>query len=394
MKDRMNLNRAISLIIIFLITCGYTAGICLYRNLWLDEIILLEVLSLIFFALLLFSLEYNRSHKKLAENRMSDFGKVAAGYAVSALVMTAGFFLPEFIRPALIAAICMVSLSNVELALCANLFFCTIFCLGFQTSVYELILYCFLTLFGCMIAKAMEDIKYAFWYHMALLCVSVLLPGVFYYLNYQEVSLNLFLYGAIEGVFLDYLLLTAHKRVVAYRRKELERKYRSMTDESYPLRVALHNFSNAEYVHAKRVSKLAARCAAATGANDRVCAIAGFFYRIGVIEGESIAECGRQIAERECFPEDICRIISEYNGDLKLPSTPESAIVHMVDGLVKKMEVLQSRKDLESQWNQDMVIYQTLNEFSASGIYDQSGLSMNRFLQIREYLVKEEKIVF
>ena len=45
-----------------------------------------------------------------------------------------------------------------------------------------------------------------------------------------------------------------------------------------------------------------------------------------------------------------------------------------------------------SQWNKEMIIYQTLNEFSSSGIYDVSGLGMNQFLKIREYLTKEESL--
>ena len=36
-----------------------------------------------------------------------------------------------------------------------------------------------------------------------------------------------------------------------------------------------------------------------------------------------------------------------------------------------------------------MVIYQTLNEFSTNGMYDNAGMSMNMFLKIREYLVQE-----
>lgn len=75
------------------------------------------------------------------------------------------------------------------------------------------------------------------------------------------------------------------------------------------------------------------------------------------------------------------------------PSSIESAIVHMVNGLVKKIEVFDSYT-MASEWNQDMVIYQTLNEYSASGIYDQSGLGMNMFLKIREYLVNEETFFF
>ena len=45
-----------------------------------------------------------------------------------------------------------------------------------------------------------------------------------------------------------------------------------------------------------------------------------------------------------------------------------------------------------SQWNREMIIYQTLNEFSSSGIYDNSGLGMNQFLVIREYLTKVEML--
>ena len=64
----------------------------------------------------------------------------------------------------------------------------------------------------------------------------------------------------------------------------------------------------------------------------------------------------------------------------------------MVDGLIKKLEVLDSQT-MSSEWNQDMVIYQTLNDFSAQGLYDKSGLSMNMFLKIREYLVNEKALL-
>ena len=40
-----------------------------------------------------------------------------------------------------------------------------------------------------------------------------------------------------------------------------------------------------------------------------------------------------------------------------------------------------------------MVIYQTLNDESSSGIYDSSGLTMNQFLKIREFLAKEEELL-
>ena len=65
---------------------------------------------------------------------------------------------------------------------------------------------------------------------------------------------------------------------------------------------------------------------------------------------------------------DVMAIMEEYGGILRLPQTPESAIVHMVDALVTKIELL-DQDTMSSTWNQDMVIYQTLNELSQNGRY-------------------------
>jgi hypothetical protein len=48
------------------------------------------------------------------------------------------------------------------------------------------------------------------------------------------------------------------------------------------------------------------------------------------------------------------------------------------------------RDTFSTTWNRDIVIYQSMNEKSSEGLYDNSGLSMNQFLAIRETLVKEE----
>jgi len=90
-----------------------------------------------------------------------------------------------------------------------------------------------------------------------------------------------------------------------------------------------------------------------------------------------------------CFPEDLVQILSEYYGEENLPSTPESALVHMIDGLLIKLELLENEVGT-SKWNREVLIYQTLNEFSSAGLYDNSGMSINAFLKVREWLAKEE----
>ena len=99
-------------------------------------------------------------------------------------------------------------------------------------------------------------------------------------------------------------------------------------------------FSKQEYQHARRVSRLAASCARVAGADEKTCAAAGFYYRIGIMEGEPLTESGIRIAQEHRFPEDVIRIISEYDGETAPPSSIESAIVHIGKWPGQKIEVL------------------------------------------------------
>ena len=96
-----------------------------------------------------------------------------------------------------------------------------------------------------------------------------------------------------------------------------------------------------------------------------------------------------KLACDNCFPADVTQILAEYGGIIYLPSTKESAIVHMVDSVVTKVELFDADA-MSSSWNQNMVIYQTINELSQKGLYDNSGLTMNQFLTIREILANED----
>jgi hypothetical protein len=227
------------------------------------------------------------------------------------------------------------------------------------------------------------------WYGVILFSISVLMPELFYYFDCYEVNKKLFLYGATEGIAVVFFVLVCYRIMLKERAAEVSTILEDIIDENYPIVQELKNFSRREYEHAKKVSRLAGGCAAIIGADEKLCAAAGFYYRIGIIEGEPLAVSGVCIAQKHCFPEPLIRIISEYDGKAELPSTAESAIVHMVNGLLLKMEVLNEKTSLNSEWNQNMVIYQTLNEYSTQGLYDKSGMSMNMFLKIREYLAKE-----
>ena len=368
MDDRYVAKRVIYLLGMSAATILFTTAAAFIRGQYLDEWIVLVIINLVFLALWFFLLEHCRMKRSIAGNRETSYRRIFAGYLASLGVTAVCLVLPEFSRPVMLSAILMLGVGNIELSLCSGLFFCSLLGLLCGGTIQEFSMYILLVLIGAVAVDAVENSKKQFWYEWFAGMAGMLLPVLFYYLTYREISVRIMVSAVADEVMVD------------------------ITDESYPLARELASFSRADYSHARRVMLVAARCAAVVGADERVCSAAGMYYRIGVLEGAPLAKNGVKMAQRACFPEKVIRIIGEYNGEEALPSTIESAIVHMVDGLLKKLEVL-DEDTVGSNWNQDMVIYQTLNEYSAAGLYDHSGLSMNMFLKIREYLVNEEALL-
>ena len=387
MKERVVGKRLINVFLMLFITVVAVGIIGYSRMVWLDQMLAIFVVSIVFFVLFLFVLEHHRAKRTISNNYETDFRKVLKGYLIASIAAVACSFLPEFLRPVIVIPLCMIVYSNQGIALSVGIFWNAILALTVGLHVQELVLYCLMTLFGAMLAEAMEYGR-ILWYNLIIFCPSVMMPGLFYYLTYQEVRTSLFLIGAIEGAVICGFITLFFKNLVDERDAEVSTLLDDMIDNSFFMVHELSRFSKKDYNHARRVSELAAKCAEVVGADKKICRAAGFYYRIGIIDGEPIRESGIRIAQEQCFPEEVIRIISEYNDEENPPSTVESAIIHMVDGVIKKMEVL-DQTTMSSEWNQDMVIYQTLNEFSAKGLYDKAGISMNMFLKIREYLVKE-----
>lgn len=393
MKEHFVARRIINLCFIMAGTVAFSLFLSWESGKMVDEMLGVLILDAVYLALFAFLLEHERALGRLSGNRECSYHKLMFGYLFSFAVLTAGSVCPEFLKPVIFLPFVMTAVGSVQIAMYTGIFGNAILCLMAGANNEELILYCILTLAGCVLAEAMMKQENKLWYAGIVFAVSVLLPELFYYFAYQELKPKLFLYGGIEGAVAVLFIFTCYQILLRAREQEISTILNDILDESYPAAMELMNFSRQEYEHARNVSRVAAACARLVGADEKLCAAAGFYYRIGIIEGEPIAQSGVLIAQKYCFPEEVLHIIYEYDGKDELPSNVESAIVHMVNGLLLKMEVLNKKTALHSDWNQDMVIYQTLNEYSAAGLYDKSGISMNMFLKIREYLVKEEALV-
>ena len=339
MNDRFVIKRYLNIALILFWTLAGTAVVSFLHEKYMDEIVIYLIIDLIFMALFLFILEHNRMHKTISSNKETTFRRILHGYMISWVIVVISSFLPEFLKPMLAIPLVMMAFGPQSIAICVGMFLNAMLCLILGSTIHEIVLYALLILFGCMLTDAMEKSGQKIWCELVILAISTTLPALFYYLAYRETEMTLLLFGALEGFVIAVFLHLFYMHAVDEREAEIPNMLDDMLDESYPLGRELKKFSKADYNHANRVSCLSEKCARLVGADEKLCAVAGFYYRIGILEGESIVFGGVRIAQRECFPEDVIRIISEYNGEQELPSTIEAANVHMVAGLMIRVEL-------------------------------------------------------
>lgn len=371
--------------ILFSLLMGSRAGIAL------DEMLVLFFIDFTFLAVLIYFLEEERFFGCLPGQESNDFKTIAVIYLLGMAGNYLCIYLPEYISIAFAFAVLMALASNREIALTTGIFLNLIPAFILNQDIHVLTASILMTLLGVMIALAGRKKQSFLWVQFMVFFGTIVIIVSCYYAQYLLIKGQiLFLAGAMGAVHLLFLEIAG--RVFFPKAEEVQRTvYTSLLEEDYPLVQSIRHFSEIDYSHAVRVSGICGECARLLSLNEELCRTAGFYYRIGRMEGEPYTENGVLLAENACFPKDLIQILKEYNGELTAISSKESAVVHMVDRVVTKLDLLDKRT-FSTNWNQDMVIYQTLNEDSATGIYDESGLSMNQFLKIRDFLVKGDHL--
>lgn len=392
MTEHVSRKRINKMIAIFLVMAAFSLVLGVLKGVLIDQLLCIAVLDLIFFAMLTFLLEQQRLSGRLCQNRTTDYNRILLGVILASLLAMICGYLPPFARPILAIAIVMTGFSSEWIGLCISIFYSVILTITCEMSVNELLCYLILSLSCSMVFAAWEDSRLKKSFILIICCLQTILPTLFYYLEYKEASISILILSLILGIVLTIALQFIYERVRDAREHEIDNLLQDMLEEEYEMAKELRRFSMQEYEHAKLVSKVAKECARIAGADETLCAVGGLYYRIGILKGDQIAENGELVAAEKCFPEKIYQIIKEYYGVLELPSTPESAIVQMIDGVLCRIEEMRANDEM-NEWNKDMAVYHTLTEYSSNGMYNKAGLSMHKFLEIREYLVKEEPLL-
>lgn len=159
------------------------------------------------------------------------------------------------------------------------------------------------------------------------LCISILL-GVtacfnmlFYFYNTNHfVSKENLLISIISEIGFVLFGLFIYPLFVHFFEREKDALFRAILSDSAMFRQEIKNFSEMEYTHALRVSKLSASAAGIISSDTRLAMAGGLYYRLGKIYDKDNSRAIK-IMEDNCFPREVIEIVFEYNGIMRSPTT-------------------------------------------------------------------------
>lgn len=388
-EEKISIYRVLSIIGMIISVITASGILCILNKREIDEMFCVLFVIVGFVPIGVFELAYERHRGFIANNAKTTYGRLALGFFICSVLVIVISFLPEFFRPIILLPLIMAAFANDSIAIITALLFNCILTMSTGSSFYELLAYTILVVVAGVFSKALKEQEYRIYVAGIFICSGILFPNVFYYLANEEIILSNFGFSALNGTLAALYSLFLYPKTLTKTEEEVFHRYERFLEDDYIQVRAVRDYSWSEYSHARKVSDIAFKYATRLELRAELAAVAGFYYRMGRWEGEPVVENAIKRANELCFPEDLIEIISEYNGEQKLPSSPESALVHIIDGLLIKLELLEKEVGT-SQWNREVLIHQTLNEFSTAGLYDRSGLSINAFIKIREWLTKEE----
>ena len=201
------MRRVVSVVAIFLSTIALSFVLSLLGDLYPDEWICIAFIDIIFFMLILFELEYERAKLLFSNNRRTDYVRFALVFLFCCMLCAGFGILPLYSRPVIVLAILLCLAGNEILSLVCGSYFCILLAVTVSGDYYELICELFLVLAGVMLARMLREDKLQICIYIIIICLSIVNPGIFYYMSTKEFSEKAFVAGGAGGILSAFAVL-------------------------------------------------------------------------------------------------------------------------------------------------------------------------------------------
>ena len=142
---------------------------------------------------------------------------------------------------------------------------------------------------------------------------------------------------------------------------------------------------------AKRTSRLVKEITELIGGNESLAQVGSFYAECGRTISSNYIKEGLIIARDNNFPVEIIAFIKEHNFKLGYPKSRETAITMIICKLTSTIEFLESRG---MKRNLSTVVDGVMDSCLMAGRLDASGLSLNEYKFIKDYLIEEARVSY
>ncbi|MCR4956291.1 MAG: hypothetical protein K6A30_06380 [Lachnospiraceae bacterium] len=359
-----------------------------YEN-GIDRLILGFFLTILFFLVLLFRINYEYTIEESQHHIHEDVDKMLKTYGLAIVITTAGYFLPVPVHFLLSMTALVCAFLPLQYGLSLTLMMAISIGINVQSTNFELVFLVFSCLVGAMFSKMAIQRRYFFYVAMMLMAVSSCSAMILSYAVNGQLETRGLAYGFVEGIANAVMILAVIPFCVEKEQEQtiIFSSYAEAMEEDFPLSLFMQSISEERYERNLIVAKSCRKCAQILQLNSDLCCCAGFYYDLCNNDEEDPVEYASILARQNFLPMDVVHILSQYNGLNRDIDTKEGALVDLIHESM--YELWNKHADEKNSFEKEVVIHTMFNDLSRSGRYDHSGLSMNEFLILRENLIRE-----
>lgn len=395
MSDKLAKKKKIDFEILILIIISFSCmiGSSFIHNILFDKMIVLLFIHLLTMIFMISLLKLEKIFGLNSYNNCRKHGRFIFVYLMASVTMLLSNWIPGFWEPMLAFTILMIIGSSPSMGFMAGLYLVMIQSVLFEYTTIGMCKLIFCVICGGVLAqfsrRQVDIMPVAILVFLFHPCIGL----IFGYLEKYQVDFKLFLTGLIYGCMNVAIFILPypwiHKSDQEYYATTLE----FLVDPRFQLLSDMKACSEELFLHGLKVSKAAGNCAERLKLNDKLVRAGGLYYRLGFFDDETNHGefPGQMLGKEHHFPDEVLTIIQEYKGLCSLISTPEAALIDIIDEVFEQLnkEARMNLDDTPNEFNQEFLIYKIMNDCSSSGRYDHSGFTMNMYLRVRDYLVKE-----
>ncbi|MCR5373789.1 MAG: hypothetical protein K6E39_00280 [Lachnospiraceae bacterium] len=349
-----------------------------------EDTVVLIVTTILNYTAFLFAFEYDYITNDIVNNIHFEISKLVLLLAVlfacsSALAI---FKIPCSIVPAMTVLLASVLPFYTGMELSIFVFIYTAVLYAYTSS--EVVIYLTLLLMGLLFAKAFKSEKNRQFLIFVIFGIIFVMFYLLQFVNGRGNDYRLLINNCVVAIINIIIMQIGYYLMKKFGGKDVPLAVETILGENFPLVKLMKNSSLSKYNHARKVAVWSSRVARIIGIDAELCMSGGFYYALCDNDEDDPIEFACSLGRQNALPPQVITIVSAYKGIKKPIRTREGAVIEIVDELITELPKLES-----NEVPRQIVIISRLNDISASGIIDESGLSMNSFIKMRDYLVKE-----